>query len=76
MTTTNFCTSIKGDLDLSVGTLVPRVGRQGATDFKKRALFERLARDYREIARDFQKIALRGEVSSDDAALLPGTGLF
>lgn len=36
-----------------------------AMDVKKRELFERLARDYREMAKDVQKImAIRGEISN------------
>ena len=36
-----------------------------ATDIKKRKQFERLARDYREIARDIEKIKpLRGGISN------------
>jgi hypothetical protein len=36
-----------------------------AMDVKKRELFERLARDYREMARDVEKIiAIRGEISN------------
>jgi hypothetical protein len=36
-----------------------------ATDVKKRELFERLARDYREMVRDVEKImAIRGGISN------------